>query len=135
VIQCGQPAGPLFVGELSHERPRLPETATCEPAESSVPITSAAATSEMAETNVDVGAAPAQISAHPFPDLGLIQHDAVRVEVGANRTGPAGCGLMQQGDRRTDLARCAISTLEPVVVGKEAHLGPVPARESQPGRG
>src|SRR5690606_13567566 len=63
--------------------------------------------------DVGVGTAPAEIAAHPFPELGF------QVTVGGHGWSTSG-ELVHHADRRGDLPGCAVTALETVVFDEGA---------------
>src|SRR5712691_11288582 len=66
--------------------------------------------------NIGVGGAAAQIAAHALADLIVVQGDVRSRQISAHRTGPASLGLAQHADRRAELARGTVATLEGVMI-------------------
>src|SRR6266705_1541167 len=66
--------------------------------------------------NIGVGGAAAEIAAHALADLLIVEGDVRSRQIVAHRAGPAGLDLAQHADRRAELARGTVATLEGVMV-------------------
>src|SRR3984957_14062428 len=76
---------------------------------------------QVAESLVDriddavIGAATAEVAAHPLAQLAVTERDRLRFEIGRDIARHALAKLRRHADRRADLSRRAIAALEPVM--------------------